>query len=246
MEPENIIPASVLVIMAHADDIEFGVSGSVSKWRKAGAEVTYCVITDGRSGSNDPDTDLKQLVETRRAEQLAAAAVVGVEDVRFLGYEDGVLEPTLQLRRDLTRLIREVRPERVVCFDPTTLFARGAAYINHPDHIAAGRATVHAVFPSAESRPIFPELLDEGLEPHKVCDLYMTLSNDATTYVDISDHIEAKLDALRCHPSQFDEKVVQMVKGWNAQAGEKFEVGYAESFRVMDFRPKEEENGDSE
>jgi LmbE family N-acetylglucosaminyl deacetylase len=241
MNPEQFIPQSVLVIMAHADDIEFGVSGSVSAWIAAGAEVTYCVITDGSSGSNNPETNLAELVEIRREEQLKAAAVVGVQDVRFLGYQDGSLEPSIDLRRDLTRLIREVRPERVVTFDPTTIFTRDGSYINHPDHRAAGEAAIYAVFPSAESRPIFPELLAEGLEPHKVCDLYLVLSNDANTWVDISDHIAQKQDALRCHASQLDEKVVQMVAGWNAELGKQYDVDYAEMFRVMNFRPEEEQ-----
>jgi LmbE family N-acetylglucosaminyl deacetylase len=240
MNPESIISQSVLVIMAHPDDIEFGLSGSVCAWTSAGATVTYCIVTDGSSGSNDPDTDLQQLVVTRREEQLKAAATVGVSDVRFLGYQDGILQPSIDLRRDLTRMIREVRPERVVTFDPTTMFNDDGTYINHPDHRAAGEAALYAVFPSAESRPIFPELLAEGLEPHKVSDLYFALTHKPNTYVDISEHIEAKLDALRCHPSQFDEKVVQMVKGWNAEAGEEFGVAFAETFRMMNFRPPEE------
>jgi len=246
MNPEQFTPQSVLVIMAHADDIEFGVSGSVCKWIAAGAEVSYCIITDGSSGSNDPETDIAQLVETRREEQLKAAQIVGVHDVRFLGYQDGSLQPTIELRRDLTRLIREVRPERVVTFDPTTIFTRDGSYINHPDHRAAGEAAVYATFPSAESRPIFAELLAEGLEPHKVCDLYLVLSNDANTWVDISDHIAQKQDALRCHASQLDEKVVQMVVGWNAELGKKHEVQYAEMFRVMNFRPNEDDGDKSE
>jgi LmbE family N-acetylglucosaminyl deacetylase len=239
---ETIIPASVLVIAAHPDDIEFGVSGSVAHWTQAGAKVTYCIVTDGSAGSNDPTTDLEDLIEQRREEQRRSAAVVGVTDVRFMDYRDGTLQPTLELRRDLTRLIRQIKPERVVIFDPTTVLTDGNTYINHPDHRAAGEAALYAVFPSAESRPIFPELLAEGLEPHKVSDLYITLTNQANVYVDISPYIEQKLAALRCHKTQFGEEVVQMVKKWNAEEGQKYNCAYVESFRVMNFRPNNNHN----
>ena len=170
---EFYAPERVLVIVAHADDIEFGMAGTVARWTEAGTQVTYCIVTDNSSGSNDPETNLAELSQTRHDEQVAAAKVVGVEDVRFLNYRDGVLQPTVDLRRDLTRVIRQVRPQIVVTMDPTIMFAMSNNYINHPDHRAAAEAAVHAVFPSAETRPIFPELLDEGLEPHRVKKLYL-------------------------------------------------------------------------
>ncbi|MFP4323869.1 MAG: PIG-L deacetylase family protein [Anaerolineales bacterium] len=244
-QPEKYLPASVLVIAAHPDDIDFGVAGSVAKWTAHGARVTYCIVTDGSSGSNDPNIDLEELIATRQNEQTRAAAAVGVNDIRWLGYKDGTLTPSLELRRDLTRLIRELKPERVVTFDPTTIIPAGRNYINHPDHRATGEAALYAVFPSAESRPIFPELLIEGYEPHKVKDLYMVLSDDTNTYVDISDHIEAKAEALACHASQLDDKVVKMVTGWNASYGEKVGVRYAEVFRVM-YPHREDEQGAAE
>lgn len=225
----------ILVIAAHPDDIEFGAAGSIAKWASEGAEVTFCLVTDGSAGSNQPDADLAELVRVRQQEQCAAAEILGVKNVRFLGYKDGALQPTLELRRDLTRVIREIRPDRVLVQDPTTVFFQ-SFYINHPDHRAAGEAAVYAVFPSAGTRPIFAELLAEGLEPHDVAELYLDLTLAPDTFVDISDFIEQKIQALLCHKSQLDESVAEMVKKWSAEAGEKIGVAYAEGFRVMKFR----------
>jgi LmbE family N-acetylglucosaminyl deacetylase len=239
IEVEKFTPLNVLVIMPHPDDIEFGVVGSVARWIAAGASVTYCIVTDGSAGSNIPNADLEALIEQRRQEAILSAAIVGVTDLRFLEYQDGILEPTMGLRKDLTRLIRQIKPDRVVAFDPTCYIERDANYVNHPDHRASGEATLYAVFPSAGTRPIFPDLLAEGYEPHDVSDLYLVLTDHATTYVDISAHMEQKLDALRCHKTQFGEDVVQLVKGWNSEAGKKFGCEYAEVFRVVNFRPEQ-------
>jgi LmbE family N-acetylglucosaminyl deacetylase len=238
-KPADTIPQRVLVIVAHPDDIEFGLAGSVARWADAGAWVTYCIVTDGAAGSNAPGADLRELARTRQAEQCAAAEVVGVKDVRFLGYPDGVLQATLELRRDLTRLIREIRPDRVVCQDPTTIFF-GEEYLNHPDHRAAGEAALYAVFPSAGTRPIFPELLGEGLEPHDIKDLYLTLTEKPTHHVDISSTIDRKIQALLCHATQVNEEVGGWVREWNAEAGKEIGVAYAERFRVMRFVEDEE------
>lgn len=234
------IPRQVVVIAAHPDDIEFGVAGSVARWVREGAQVTYCIVTDGSAGSNDPQIDLAALVEQRRAEQQAAAALVGVHDVRFLGYKDGTLQPTLELRRDLTRIIREVRPDRVVCQDPTTIFASNS-YINHPDHRAAGEAAIYAVFPSAETRPIFPELLAEGYEPHHVTELYLNLTLQPDTFIDISETIEDKMEALLCHASQVNETATAWMRERNAEMGKQAGYAYAEAFRVMRFVRVDEE-----
>ena len=228
-QPQQI---TILVVAAHPDDIEFGLAGSIARWTSEGHRVVYCLVTDGAAGSNQPDADLRALAELRRQEQLAAAQVVGVHEVRFLGYADGTLQPTIDLRRELTRLIRELRPFRVVCQDPTTVFFSNN-YINHPDHRAAGEATIYAVFPSAETRPIFPELLSEGYEPHHVSELYLDLTLAPDTYVDISDSIERKLAALRCHATQVGPEVEPWVREWGAEAGVKAGCAYAESFRVM-------------
>jgi LmbE family N-acetylglucosaminyl deacetylase len=233
-QKEYIIPKRVLVIAAHPDDIDFGTAGSVARWISEGAEVSYCVITDGSAGSNEPGADLEALAVTRQAEQRAAAAVVGVQDVRFLEYKDCTLQPTMELRRDLTRIIRELRPDRVVCQDPTTVLVNDT-YINHPDHRAAGEAAIYAVFPSAETRPAFPELLAEGYEPFHVTELYLNLTLQPDMYIDISETIEKKLDALRCHASQIDDEALDWIRQRNAETGQQAGYGYAEAFRVMRF-----------
>jgi LmbE family N-acetylglucosaminyl deacetylase len=243
MQLEEVVsnPIRILVIVPHPDDIEVGMVGSVMRWIEAGAQVTYCLITDGSAGSNEKDVDYAALIQRRIEEQAAAAKIAGVTDVRHLGYGDGTLEPTLELRRDLTRLIREIRPQRVVIFDPTMILLTGEDmnYINHPDHVAGATASLYAVFPSAESRPIFPELLGEGLEPHHVEELYMGLTNQPTVAIDVTPVHERKMQALLCHRSQLDEEAAQFVYGFDKAYGAQVGVEYAEVFRVMHFpRPE--------
>ncbi|NWF68013.1 MAG: PIG-L family deacetylase [Chloroflexi bacterium] len=228
-----------LVIVAHPDDIEFGVAGSVARWTLEGADVAYCIVTDGSAGSNDPNIDKETLIRTRQAEQLAAAAVVGVEDVHFLNYPDGMLQPTLELRRDLTRLIRRLKPERVITMDPTVWFVDNPGYINHPDHRACAEAAIYATFPSAETRPIFPELLAEGLEPHKVAELWLMFSEKPNTHVDITAVIDRKIDSLSRHVSQVGGRDLSFVRGWDAEAGKAGGYEYAESYRVLRLTPPE-------
>lgn len=245
MQPQFIIegkslgtPKKVVVIVAHHDDIEFGCSGTIARWVEEGAEVTYVIVTDGGSGSNEPGVIREELAALRIKEQLAASAAVGVHDVRFLGYKDGTLQPTLELRRDLTRILRDVRPDRVVCQDPRTVFF-GDGYINHPDHRASGEAALYATFPSSETRPIFPELLDEGYEPHKVSQLWVNLTIEPTHFVDISGTFEKKLDSLRAHESQLgagedaENGALKFIRERNAQSGARVGVEYAEFFKVM-------------
>ncbi len=226
-------PERVLVIAAHPDDIEFGAAGTLAHWADEGAQITYCMVTDGAAGSNEPDADLVALVRQRQEEQLEAAKVLGVQDVRFLGYADGTLEATIGLRRDLTRIIRELKPDRVMIQDPTMVYA-GNFYVNHPDHRAAGEAALYAVFPSAGTRPIFPELLAEGYEPHDVSQLWIMMSEQVDAIIDITAYMERKLKSLLCHQSQkLDEAVANMVKGWDKETGKPHGLMYAETFRVM-------------
>ncbi|MCC6616997.1 MAG: PIG-L family deacetylase [Anaerolineae bacterium] len=237
---------TILIVVAHPDDIEFGMGGSVARWTDEGHRVIFCIVTNGAAGSNDPNTDWDALIVTRQAEQRRAADILGVEDVRFLNYADGTLEPTLGLRRDLTRIVRELRPYRVVIMDPTAILIQGEQfdYINHPDHRASGEAALYAVFPSAESRPIFPELLDEGYEPHHVEELYLGLSQNPNIAVDITGYTERKIKALLSHESQVDASVGDMVRGWDTEGGKQAGVDQAEVFRVMRFpteQPKTEE-----
>lgn len=226
----------ILVIAAHPDDIEFDAAGTIAQWIDQGAEVTYCTVTDGSGGSNEPDVDRNALIATRKEEQRAAAAVLGVKDVFFLDYPDGILQPTLELRRDLTRVIRKVKPFRVVCPDPTVYWLGDGKvwdYLGHPDHRATAEAALTAVFPSAESRPIFPELLDEGLEPHRVSEVYLTTPSVPTLSNDISDYMDRKIEALLCHKSQVDSSIVPMVHGWDGARGERIGCKYAENFQVI-------------
>lgn len=243
MEEQSPSPMRILVIAAHPDDIEFGVVGSVARWIDEGAEVTYCIVTDGAAGTEDPNIDPEELAKLRQEEQRSAAAAVGVTDVRFLGYRDGILEPTLEVRHAITRIIREVKPYRVVCHDPTTILV-GDRYVNHPDHRASGEAAAYAVFPSAVVPLIFPELLEDGLEPHRVAELYFILTLQPDTYVDISATIDRKIEALMCHKSQVGPEAGERVRQRNAEWGKEIDCGYAEAFRVMRFNQRKEESAE--
>ncbi len=237
LEKPIVAPFKILVIVAHPDDIEFGSAGSVAVWAAAGAEVTYCIVTDGAAGSNDKDVVYNQLVERRQAEQLEAAEIVGVKEVVFLSYPDGALTPSMELRRDLTRLIRRLRPDRVLIMDPTQVLISGEGfdYINHPDHRATGEASLYAIFPSAETRPIFPELLDEGLEPHHVNEVYLMMSDKPNIAIDVTAVWDKKIQSLLAHRSQVGEDVADMIRKWDEATGKEVGVPLAENYRVMRF-----------
>ncbi|MDA8046206.1 MAG: PIG-L family deacetylase [Actinomycetota bacterium] len=188
------------MVTAHPDDVDFGTAGSVAAWTAAGSAVTYCVITDGDAGGFDPEVPRDRIPGIRRAEQTAAAAAVGVSDLVFLGYPDGSLQPTLDLRRDITRVIRQVRPDRVVTQSPERNWDR--IFASHPDHLAAGEAAVCAVYPDARNPFAFPALAAEGLEAHTVGELWLMASPRADTFVDVTDTFPQKLAALRAHVSQ--------------------------------------------
>ncbi len=234
-------PDRAMVVVAHPDDAEFMSAGTVAKWAAHGAEVTYVIITNGNKGSEDPEMTPTRLAEIREEEQRNAGLILGVKNFEFLGYEDGYLVHTLDLRRDITRLIRKYRPDIVVTFDPTARFMFDS-YTNHPDHRAAGDATVDAIFPSARDRLTFPELLSDGLEPHKVKQLWMGAggSGNVNIWVDIGETIEQKKAALAAHPSQIGPDVGEfageMARG--IAANQDFE--YGEAFRRIIFdQPRE-------
>jgi LmbE family N-acetylglucosaminyl deacetylase len=193
-------PGRVLVVTAHPDDVDFGVAGSVAAWTDAGADVCYCVVTDGDAGGFDPAVSRERMAEIRRAEQAAAAEVVGVRDITWLGYPDGRVEVSIDLRRDLTRVIRRVRPERVVCPSPERRWDR--LFASHPDHLAVGEATVRAVYPDARNPFSFPELAADGLEAHTVGELWLMAAPEVDVWVDVTHTAERKVAALRCHASQ--------------------------------------------
>ncbi len=219
-----------MFIYAHPDDIEFGVAGTAAKWAKNGCEVVYVVITDGNVGSHEEGMTAAKLAEIRRAEQTAAADVVGAKCV-FLGYHDGFLQPTLELRKDLVRLIRQHKPNVVVCGDPTMYFPSDD-YINHPDHRAAAQAAIDAVFPAAEMTLLYPDLAAEGLTGHKPNYVFVSFTPDPNYYVDISETIDLKIEALLKHTSQLgDWDPRQMIMEWSSERGKKVGFKYAEAFR---------------
>ena len=189
-------------MLAHPDDVDFGSAGTVATWTAAGTEVTYCIVTDGDAGGFD-DTPRDQMGPLRQAEQRAAAAAVGVSDVRFLGYPDGRLELTLDLRRDISRVIRQVRPQRVLTSSPERFWERIGA--SHPDHMTVGESTLRAVYPDARNPFAFPELLaDEGLEAWTVSEVWLGASPRADHAVDVTDVVDRKFAALRSHVSQVE------------------------------------------
>jgi LmbE family N-acetylglucosaminyl deacetylase len=229
-------PPRVLSIHAHPDDQEFTVGGTLAKWARAGSTIVTVCITSGAGGSNrftPPDMTRARLAPIREEEQRRACRVLGIDEVVFLGYEDGVLEPSIALRRELTRVVRRYRPAAVVCGDPTVRFY-GSTYINHPDHRAAAEVALDAVFPSAETRLIFPELLDEGLEPHHVGRVFLHGARKPDTWVDIGETLTQKLQALKEHRTQMGEwDPTEMITAWAAEQGAKRHLTAAEAFRVM-------------
>jgi LmbE family N-acetylglucosaminyl deacetylase len=205
----------VLVITAHPDDVDFGVAGSVATWTDAGISVTYCIVTDGDAGGSDRTISRAEMAEIRRVEQTAAAKVVGVDELVFLGYPDGRVQATLDLRRDLSRVIRQVRPQRVVTQSPDRNYQR--IYASHPDHLATGEAALCAVYPDARNPFAHPELLDdEGLEPWAATETWLMAAGEPNRFVDVTDTFDRKLDALRNHASQHSDwdPIAEMLRGW--------------------------------
>lgn len=233
-------PQIILAVGAHADDIDVGASGSLASWAAQGAEVHYLIITDGSRGSSDPDMTGERLVAIRQQEQRAAAQVVGVKEVHFLNYEDALLEVSLALKKDIVRIIRQVRPDTVIAMDPTMVYCADIDYINHPDHRAAGLATLDATFPMARDRMTFPDLYEaEHLEPHKVSHVLLINLLEQNFYVDISDTFSTKLQALQQHVSQFHnfDALAETLKQRAAALGRKTGSNYAEGFMRIDTQP---------
>jgi LmbE family N-acetylglucosaminyl deacetylase len=192
--------ARVLSITAHPDDVDFGAAGTVARWTEAGIEVTYCVVTDGDAGGFDENFPRDEMPALRRAEQVAAAKCVGVQDVRFLGYPDGRVEATLELRRDLARVIRQVRPDRVLCPSPERNYVRPG--ISHPDHRAVGSAALDAVYPDARNPFAFPELREQEALPAWTVREVWIAGGTPNHYMDVTETFPRKVAALRAHESQ--------------------------------------------
>lgn len=228
----------VMGIFAHPDDPEFFCGGAFARWAAEGKEIIFVLATSGDKGSDDLEMTSERLATIREAEERAAAAALGVKDVIFLRYPDGELQPTLDLRRDLTRLIRLKQPDIVVTNDPTARWY-GTGYINHPDHRAIGDATLDAVFPAARDHLNFPELYQhEGLAGHKVLRVFLTGAREPNLKIDVTDHVETKIKALHEHRSQIkdmdalDKRMRDNVDPDLLGDGPR----YSESFRVFHLR----------
>ena len=238
------IPKRAMSIHAHPDDQEFSIGGTLAKWAQAGCEIMSVIITSGDSGSNDVTKDgsyKKELADLREKEQLAANAVLGIKETIFLRYPDGELEATIALRRDLTRIIRQFKPDTVSTGNPEGWFY-GDEYLNHPDHRAAAQAACEAVFPSAGTRLIFPDLLAAGYEPYDVRRLYIHGTEKSNTWVDITETMDVKVKALQQHVSQIDpNEVGKWMTEWAEEEAKEKGMKYAEAYKVMILRKDEEE-----
>lgn len=218
-QPEQ--PRRALVVTAHPDDVDFGAAGTVAGWVAEGIEVTYCVVTDGDAGGFDPDVARSDIPRIRQAEQVAAGMVLGVRDVRFLGYRDGHLEVSQGLRRDISRIIREVRPERMLIQSPERNWSRIPA--SHPDHLAAGEAAIFAIYPDARNPFAHPSLLaDEGLDAWTVHDVWVMGAPSVNHVVDVTEQFDRKIAALRAHASQTShmDDLEERIRGWLSLAAQ--------------------------
>lgn len=227
------IPQRVMAIVAHPDDIEFSFAGTLARWVRADAHVSYVLCTSGEVGISELGMTKARAAEIREVEQRAAAEIVGTEEVIFLRQPDGLLQPTLELRKALVREIRRFRPEVVITGDPTIVWA-GSDYINHADHRAAATAALDAMFPAAGQPNLFEELEEDGLKAHKPRKVYVHTWADGDLFVCIDETIDVKIAALRAHKSQLkDWDPEPMIKEWAAERARGKEMAYAESFRVV-------------
>ncbi|MBK8782659.1 MAG: PIG-L family deacetylase [Anaerolineales bacterium] len=242
---KEYLPKRALCIHAHPDDQEFSVAGTLAKWAKAGCEIISVVITSGDSGSNDPSKGAEyktELAKLREGEQTAANNIIGVKETIFMRHPDGELEPTIALRKELTRIIRQHKPDVVITGNPEAWFY-GNEYINHPDHRAAAQAACEAVFPSAGSRLIFADLLSEGFEPHEVKRLYVHGTEKPDTWMDISETMDIKIKSLQQHASQIPvDEVGKWMRDWAKEDAKDKEFEYAESYKVMILKNEEAEH----
>lgn len=232
--PKQQPKKTILVVGAHPDDIDIGCSGTVAKSIEEGHKAYYLILTDGSKGSEDSKIANSRLINLRRQEQQKAADIIGVKKVFFLDFVDGELENTTTLRKQIVKIIRQIKPTTVICWDPTLYFDESRMFVNHPDHRKAGEATLDSIYPFARNARTYPELLDEGLEPHVVEELLIISFSKANYFVDISDTINKKLAALACHKSQFKnvEQFGGVIKKMNQMAGQKAKpkVKYSEGF----------------
>jgi LmbE family N-acetylglucosaminyl deacetylase len=229
-----------LAVAAHPDDIDFGSAGTIAFLVAEGWDVAYCLVTDGDAGGFDPAVARRDIPAIRRAEQTEAARILGVTELHWLGHSDGQVSANLELRRDLSRVIRTVRPERIICPNPQRSWA--SVYASHPDHMATGEATLNAVYPDARNPFAFPELAAAGLEAHSVSEVWISGVPDPDLVLDVTEHYPAKLAALRAHVSQETDRgggLEPRLEAWmggTAKAGGLAAGRLAEAYRRMDTR----------
>lgn len=232
-------PSRVLVVAAHPDDVDFGAGGTIAKLRAMGTEVSYCICTDGQQGGEDASITRDQMSKIRRAEQIAAGKVLGVTEIAFLGFPDGHLFPTIELRKAIVAQIRLVKPEVIIIQSPERNWER--VFSSHPDHMAAGEAAMQAIYPDARNQFAFPDLLAAGLEPWTVNEAWVVSHPSPTDYIDITDYIELKIAALQAHTSQTTQipDLAERITSWGTMVAERFNLPsgrLAEAFFVADTR----------
>lgn len=233
-------PKIVLGVAAHPDDLDYGAGGTMAAFAQQGAEVYYLILTDGGKGSEDRSITSEALRDLRREEQRNAGEILGLKEVFFLDYPDGTLENTQAVKRDIVKVIRKVKPDVVVTFEPSTLYAATTGLINHPDHRAAGQATLDAVYPLARDHMSFPELLTEGYEPHKTPTVLLSrfdLDPESANFaMDITNTLELKFQALEAHKSQFSDldSLKTSLRQLASEAGKRNGCTYAEPFIRLD------------
>jgi LmbE family N-acetylglucosaminyl deacetylase len=228
------VPACALVISAHPDDLDFGCSGTVAQWVRAGSRVAYVICTNGDKGTDDADFTAADLARIRQREQTAAAELIGVRDVTFLGVADGELENTPDLRRKLVAAIRRVRPQVILCQDPANRTFENV-YGSHRDHRQAAEAAFDSLYPAAGNPRFFPELLAQGLAPHHAEEAFFFGTTAPNFRVDISEVIDLKIHALQCHASQVEkfEDLATFLKERHREMGKPAGYPYAEVFRRL-------------
>ncbi len=235
--PHPLTPKTVLGVVAHPDDLDYYAGGSVAAFARQGAEVYCLVLTDGGKGSADRSMTSERLRDQRRDEQRKAAAVLGIKDIFFCDFPDSELENTKEVKREVVKAIRRVKPEVVVAFDPSVYYSAQLGFVNHPDHRAAGHAAMDAVYPLARDHMSFPELLADGYQPHNTATLLLigAQAADSTFAVDISETLEQKYQALAEHASQLSvQEMKEEIGRLASEAGEKYGYRYAESFVRID------------
>lgn len=231
-------PGVVLGIAAHPDDLDFGAAGTLAYFASQGAKVYYLILTDGSNGTADPAVSVQSLITSRQEEQRAANSAIGGAGVDFLTYPDGALEVTMQLKHDIAAAIRTYKPDIVITMDPSMVYAAEEGFINHPDHRAAGQATLDAVYPLARDHLAFPDLLEQGMQPHQTTSVLLINLNEHNYVVDISECFDKKISAITAHTSQMGDSadVIDMITVSSQNIGKADGFKYAEGFVRIDIR----------